>query len=434
MRLLDWSYRMTAITESNATNVLTALRSGRPRAVSLLGQIDQNQGRATFTGRLTLDQFCDLTVVHNRKWAEGAGVESLDVVTQREIIDAHASGLAAFTLQGLVAATASRAADEGFPEEVVGALARIQDRVGRSAHYGLPPVTLVMQEEPELRLIKDEDGSAVAARMVLVAGKLLLVADGQHRREAARRVREFLHHVIGNRRTPKGTKFYPAEDAPLTQEEVEAWIAVQETFRALTVVSYEAHLALNVGEARQLFTNYNCHVRPVKADLNLEFDQSNPLNAFGKSWVTDQIKSAGGPPSVFDLRELAAINGFVVLGKTSIKQVPYDVSSMLVHAREFWTTILSSPEWKRDGTLLQELAVMKGLAKAWFMVFLARRNAKTPRAAHIRQYLRSTRFDDAWKDSIPGLRSHVVSHADGSWRFSPAHNDIVGLIVKAVVG
>src|SRR6266404_771353 len=96
----------------------SALKSARQRRVELPGQLERNQGLATFTGRLTLEQFTDLTVVHNRRCAEDAG-ESIDSVTQREIIDAHANGLAAFMLQGLVAATILRLKDEPTTSEAI---------------------------------------------------------------------------------------------------------------------------------------------------------------------------------------------------------------------------------------------------------------------------------------------------------------------------
>lgn len=84
--------------ETMSATVTDALRRQRQKGIVLVGYLERNQGLPTFTGRMSLEQFCDLTVVHNRKWAEEAG-ESLDVVTQREIIDAHANGLGTFMLK-----------------------------------------------------------------------------------------------------------------------------------------------------------------------------------------------------------------------------------------------------------------------------------------------------------------------------------------------
>jgi hypothetical protein len=421
------------ISESSATTVAEALRTGRHRPIVLTGQLDWNQGRPTFTGRMSLEQFADLTVVHNRKWAAEAGIESIDIVTQREIIDAHANGLAAFMLQGLVSATIVRSHSDESLAGLLPALEAIQDRVGRSAHYGLPQVTLVLQSEPEVSTITDANSEVVAARLILPAGRLFVVADGQHRREAARRDREFLNHVIANRRVPRGIKFYPSQDTPLTNEEVDAWVAVQDTFRSWTQVSYEAHIGLTVEQARQMFTNYNCHVKPVKADLNLTFDQSNPINHFGKTWVQEQIDAntsrSNGQP-VFDLRQLAAINGFLFLGKTAISSAPYNVDQMLPVAKEFWTSVFQSSDWNREGTLLREVPVLKGLAKAWFYVFLAKRNNQFAKAERIRSYICRTVFDKEWVESVPGLSEHTVAtDSELGFRFSPAHNDIVALIV-----
>lgn len=419
------------LVEEEATSVLTAVRYARPRAVNLLGQLDENQGRTTFTGRMTLDQFCDLCIVYNRKWADGAG-ESMEMVTQREIIDAHANLLALFIIQGLVAASLSRGVQEGFSPEVIEALERIQNRVGHQSHYGMPQVTLVLQELPQVRVIKDEDGTPIAARLLLQAGKLFSVADGQHRREAAQRVREFLHHVIGHRRTPKSTKFYPATDAPITATEVDAWTVVQETFRSTTVIAYEAHLGLTVAEARQLFTNFNCHVRPVKPDVNLEFDSSNPINRFQKTWLRNVLEAAEGDQE-YDLKALSGINGFLFMGKTSIKSAPHDVSVLEPSAKKFWEFVTSRPEFARDGSRLREIPVLKALAKTWFMVYLAKRNSQRARAARLNEYVSQARFDDQWMEGVSGLKRHTVPTEDGGWRFSPAHNDIVGAIVRDIL-
>lgn len=424
---------MALTEEEEASPTLSSMRLSRPRAITLLGQIDENQGRMTFTGRMTLDQFCDLTVVHNRKWAENAG-ESMDMVTQREIIDAHSIGMALFMLQGLVETT-NRHSEKGetnLTNAVVAVLSKIQDRIGKTAHYGLPQATLVLQEMPTFRNIKDEDGAVIASRLVMQAGRFFNVADGQHRRDAARRVRDFLHSVIANRRTPKGAKFYPSEDAPLLSDEVEAWIAVQETFRASTVIAYEAHLSLTIEEARQLFTNYNCHVKPVKAETNLEFDQSNPINKFAKEWLKPLFTQYKGED--LDLRQIGSINGFLFLGKTSIKQAPYDIENVIVHAKKFWELITSTTEWQRKGSVLSEVPVLKGLAKAWFMVHLARRNSKATRAQQLYNFIQNTVFDTVWMESVDGLKEHTVQTPDGGWRFSPAHNDIVGAIQRHVVG
>jgi hypothetical protein len=423
------------ITESGATSIEAALRTGRHRALVLNGQLDLNQGLPTFTGRLTMEQFADLTVVHNRKWADEAG-ESIDTVTQREIIDAHANGLATFILQGLVAATIKRTQADEVGESLITSLEGIQNRIGRSAHYGLPQVTFVLPGNPEVTTITDSVGEPVAARLILPAGRLFVVADGQHRREAARRSREFLNIVIANRRTPRGVKFYPFQDVPLNAEEVDAWIAVQDTFRSWTLISYEAHIGLSIDQARQMFTNYNCHVKPVKGGLNLEFDQSNPINQFGKAWVQPQIEAASDGRQVLDLRQLATINGFLFLGKTAINSAPYNVDVMRRIAEEFWTTVLQNPEWTRNGTLLREVPVLKGLAKAWFYVFLAKRNNQLPKAERVRAYIHRTEFDKDWMETVPGLSAHTVPSAESDlgFRFSPAHNDIVMKIVAHVLG
>lgn len=420
------------ISEGAPVSVDAALSSGKQRSIILTGQLDRNQGAPTFTGRMTLEQFADITVVHNRKWVEEAG-ESLDQVTQREISDPHASALAVFILKGLVNATLKRA--DGSPiAHLVDHLREIQDQIGTSKHYGIPPVTLVLPRQPEIRQIKDQNDQDLCARMIVPAGVFFYVADGQHRREAARLVKSFLNEVIGNRHVPKGTKLYPDSGSPISAEMVEAWGAIQETFRGLTVVAYEAHIGLDVDEARQMFTNYNCHVKPVKAELNLDFDKSNPINLFGKELLANELKPVPDETNALDVRQVARINGFLFMGNGSIKSAPFTIANELPIAKEFWNYVLTSPEWKRVGSYLREVPLLKALAKAWFYVFIAKRNRRPEKAAQLRSYIRSTKFDLKWMEGIPGLKDHMLpTDHDPEWKFGPTHNDIVAKIVSDVL-
>ncbi len=220
----------------------------------------------------------------------------------------------------------------------------------------------------------------------------------------------------------------------MSADEMEAWSAIHETFRAWTWISFEAHIGLEVEEARQMFTNYNCHVKPVKMGLSLEFDHSNPINRFAKDWVQEHLATIPDGKRL-DLRELATVHGFLFLGKTTIKSAPYDVDDILPIAREFWTLVLQAKEWRRQDSLLHDVPVLKALAKAWFYVFVARRNQARDKAELLRTYIRKTVFDRNWMQSVPGLEAHTVpAETELGFRFSPAHNDIVARIVEHVLG
>jgi len=67
-------------------------------------------------------------------------------------------------------------------------------------------------------------------------------------------------------------------------------------------------------------------------------------------------------------------------------------------------------------------------------VFIARRNNRSSKAAQLRKYIRNTSFNEEWRESVPGLGDHIVKVDGGtSFRFSPAHNDIVARIVADVL-
>ena len=111
------------------------------------------------------------------------------------------------------------------------------------------------------------------------------------------------------------------------------------------------------------------------------------------------------------------------------------LSKLLGPLKEFWTTVLQSKEWARSATLLRDVPVLKGLAKAWFYVFVARRKRKGDKAEQLRAYIRKTNFDRTWMESVPGLTAHTVpNEGEPGFRFSPAHNDILARIVEHALG
>jgi len=209
---------------------------------------------------------------------------------------------------------------------------------------------------------------------------------------------------------------------------------VLESFRSSSFISYEAHIGIDVAGARQLFSNYNCLGKPVKKTLTLEFDQSNPINNFAKEWLEPRLPRRTDGTAIFDLRQMAAINGLLFLGRTSIKTPPYDTPAREVDARRFWESVFQSRDWSRDGTLLREVSILKALAKSWFYVFLARRNSRSWKEQDIRKYIESTKFDVDWVKSVPGLSAHAPRLEPGSVKFSQAHNDIITCLVPHVLG
>jgi len=49
--------------------------------------------------------------------------------------------------------------------------------------------------------------------------------------------------------------------------------------------------------------------------------------------------------------------------------------------------VLKMPAWQRQNSLLHEIPVLKALAKAWFYVFIARRNQQRDKAEQLRAYI-----------------------------------------------
>lgn len=410
------------------TTPIEALRHARARQVLLRGTLERNQGRLTFTGRMTLEQFVETTTVHNRAWAKGTeSEEAEELIAQREIHSSHAVGLTYFMLQGLAAATVQRLTDNEEP--VPPGLREWVTRLAPPLSVAIPPVTLVLSEMPEVTT--DRMGTALA----LSAGTLFLVADGQHRREAARRLRDMFLDIIGSGTVPRSALALGAglEAGPLREDLLDAVVAIQETFRAWSFIAYEAHLGLSVKEMRQLFINYNYHAQPVSADLSLSFDESHPLNVFNKV-LQHQLADTRHPMDI-SLRQLASITGLAVMGRPNMRRTPRDVEAALESAEQFWRLIRHAKDFSREDSLLRSMPILKGLAKTYWVGWRAPGRYRAPAAARkeFRHLLKTNTFDKAWLLKIPGMRELSRVQPDGSIKFSPGHNEIVAKIVASVI-
>lgn len=411
------------------TSALDALRQTRARQLLLTGTLERNQGRPTFTGRMTLEQLVETTTVHNQAWADTASLVDAETrIMQRDIQSSHAVGLTYFLLQGVTAATLQRMEEAQQP--ISQSLRDLYTRLSPPSSVAIPPVTLVLQEMPEVVT------TGTSTSLALSAGTLFLVADGQHRREAARRLRDIFQTVISTGVLPRQAAVLGGglEIGPVEPERLDAFIALQETFRSWTYIAYEAHLGLSVAETRQLFINYNYHAQPVSADLSLSFDESHPLNVFNK--VLQRTLAETRVPMEVTLRQLATITGLAVMGRPNMRRTPRDVEAALDAADRFWSMVRTSKDFRRDGTLLRALPVLKGLAKAFWVVHRAPTRFRAPQSAArvLRTTIKTTVFDDAWLFAIPGMRDLARVTDDKRIAFSPAHNEIIGKIVGAILG
>lgn len=413
-------------TTTTATDALKHLRS---RHTMLKGTLERNQGRVTFSGRMTLEQLVETTTVHNRAWADAADVQDAAAqVTQREIQSAHATALTYFLLQGVATATLARLEEDSL--QVPALLRSVVSRLSPPSSVAIPPVTLVLSDMPEI--VSERYTTSLA----LPAGTLFLVADGQHRREAARRLRDLFTEVIASGAVPKSAAPFLGggiEPGALTEDLLDVFVSLQDTFRAWTFVAYEAHLGLNVAEMRQLFINYNYHAKPVSAELSLSFDESHPLNVFNKG-LQESLRSARSGLDI-SLRQLATITGLAVMGRPNMRRMPRDPQEATDAAEQFWTLIRTAKDFKRPESLLRSIPVMKGLAKAYWVAFRApgRFRAEAGSKRDLRATLKTTTFDKAWLMSLSGMRDLAKPQPDGSMKFSPAHNEIVAKIVASVL-
>ena len=211
--------------------------------------------------------------------------------------------------------------------------------------------------------------------------------DGQHRVHAIRAFRDFLYEVHVQNHYPsvtigdtQGFYLYGDGSTPRTEADGQAWRRVEYQFSQCDA-PINVFTKLDIAQEKQLFHDLNNLGKPVDFGLAFEFDESNPVNL----WIKQNLipKILGGPVMVgnrdqknWDVdegkylrKDLAAVNAFLFLRKTSVKNAdPRHVTpATTAVAAEFWTAItkvkgMGSPGAKKAVVLAQPV-VQKALAK-----------------------------------------------------------------------
>ncbi|WP_218007702.1 DNA sulfur modification protein DndB [Priestia aryabhattai] len=354
------------------------IQRGDTSDMQLKAFICNNLGYSTLLAKMPMYDFYRMSDVANERSENG------EPVTQRKLDLKHATELARYILKGLISTAIYEYTIKGKdPSE---AHTRLQKMIGKQPYAALQPIVTNLRtagingKNLRAQQIETSEREGVGIRLWLGQRDILWVVDGQHRRKAMQIVIDFLEEIRVEQKYPakKNTLFpHNRDDRNVPTDELTVWSECYEITRAVCSVSVEIHLGLEVLEERQLFHDLNNLAKKVETSLALEFDSSNPVNAFIKEElieknlirispgdITDWHKDDGG----ITRKHIVSVNAHLLLNKSNINgATPGIVQERLVIAKRFWEAVLQIPGFGEESakakTVAAQPVVLKALAK-----------------------------------------------------------------------
>ena len=364
-----------------ATNI-TALRTYHRGLAHFASLPVNNLSAQSWVATVPMEQFAQMADIANEARVGATG----GPISQRPLDASHSFRLAKYLMRAMVSAALHAAERDSSTEpDVLASLQLMHRTLGAQPVFALQPfvVSVRQQDRGELSTQRTEN-----FEVLTIANKSKLwVIDGQHRVHAIRAFRDFLYEVHVRNHYPSikigdtdGFCLYSDSSTPRTEVEGQAWRRVEYQFNQCDV-ALNIFTDLDISQEKQLFHDLNNLGKPVDGGLAFEFDESNPVNLWIKRTLIPHI--LGGPQKVasrdqknwdvdegrYVRKDLAAVNAFLFLRKTSVKTAePRHVTPEAVTvASDFWKAITSvkgmgGPGAKKAVVLAQPV-VQKALAR-----------------------------------------------------------------------
>lgn len=351
---------------------------GETSNMQLKAFLSNNLGYTTLLARMPMYDFYRMSEVANERSENG------EPVTQRKLDAKHATKLAQYILKGLISTSINNLHKDN--KSLSDAHLRLQEMIGKQPYAALQPIVTNLRTAGEngdnlqSQQLETNEHESIGVRVWLGQKDILWVVDGQHRRKAMQNVIDFLEEVRSDHRYPaKKNPLFPhnREDRHVPTDELAVWSECYEITRTVCSVNIEIHLGLGVIEERQLFHDLNNLSKKVETSLALEFDSSNPVNAFIKEELLEKglLKIAPGDKvdwldddGSLTRKDIVAINAHLLLNKTNINSAtPSIVQVRLETAKRFWDIIMQIPGFgeidAKAKTIAAQPVVLKALAK-----------------------------------------------------------------------
>ncbi|MEN8646149.1 DNA sulfur modification protein DndB [Bacillus toyonensis] len=368
----------TTTNDTNPTTLNQLIRRGDTSDMQLKAFICNNLGYDTLLAKMPMYDFYRMSDVANERSENG------EPVAQRKLDIKHATELARYIIKGLIAATINQKKAEG--ENISDAHLRLQEMLGKQPYVALQPIVTNLRtagsngQNLRVQQLETSQLEGVGIRLWLAQKDILWVVDGQHRRKAMQLVIDFLEEIRLEQKYPaKKSSLFPhnRDDRSVPVDEQAVWSECYEVTRASCTVSVEIHLGLSILEERQLFHDLNNLAKKVEKSLALEFDSSNPVNAFIKKELIEKnlIRVSPGDKVDWDnddggltRKDIVAVNAHLLLNKSNINSAtPSIVQDRLNIAKRFWEAVVQVPGFGEEGakakTLVAQPVMLKALAK-----------------------------------------------------------------------
>lgn len=433
--------------------------------------IGHNLGHRVFTLSLPFMEFYEMSDVANNP--------ENGPVAQRKLDVNHSKKLAIYMLKGLVSAAALRRKAKN--QEVPDTFEEILHQLGNQPYFSLQPLVCTIRninpggtgDIGGQRMVTNM-GETAAFKIFLSQQHVLWVIDGQHRRDAANQVVQFLKAVRSTRKYPAKTPvLFPRKGDDVTDKEALVWDEVYFAARQWATVSVEVHLGLSPDEERQLFHDLNQLGKRVDRSLALDFDSSNPITHFIKEELlsTGLVQVQDKEPKLWRdcngrlaLKDVVAVSAIAFLNKGNVSgATPAVIDPRTETVMQMWESISTIPDFgeekAKEKTVAAQPVMLKAIAKLVFdLKFSKRRPSNGDEQldkllqglvdidfSHnnpVWQYYSLSEeekskpiFDGLAKylpSAVEGVNRDLGAHQDGFMRFGAKHNDIFPILADMI--
>lgn len=326
--------------------------------VCLLGS---NAGHPVLVISLPAMEAVDMTTVYNDPGNQ-------DEAAQRELNEAHANGLATYTLHAAAVAGVAECERRNVP--VRQEWRNTLDLMGPQGVFALAPWTA------NLRGVDRNDSNALRYEQVAKVNGVNVMKvwlrtsvswsllDGQHRKAGYERARGFLDYVASTGTYPsgKGKRSFFGLKGPVPDSMRQFWSHAREALLRMTA-TIDLHIGLTVAEERQTFADLNNKTRKVATDLSYQYDRANPIVVFIQDELAELIgaEEDGG----LSLTELASVNAIAFQNKTNVRgAVPTLVGERKGTVKSMWDAIRDVDGFgDPDVSVISQIVVQKAIAK-----------------------------------------------------------------------
>lgn len=390
--------------------------------------IGHNLGHRVFTMSVPFRKFHSISDVANDREA--------GPVAQRALDQNHAKRLASYMLRGLVSAAKLKREVSG--KSPLATFDEVLHALGEQPYFSIQPLVCNIRNIPlggngtgGIRGVRLEtiSGETAAFRVFLSERHTLWVVDGQHRRRAADMTIEFLEAVRTSGRYPsKAAVLYPAKGEDVGEDEMTVWNEAYDAARSYATLTIEVHLGLDVAQERQLFHDLNRLGKKVDPSLALQFDSSNPVTAFIKKRLSDELQLQITEKESKDwsedsggllLKDVVAINAIAFLNKGNISgATPAVVEPREDAVLKLWERIIEIPHFGSDRakehTVAAQPIMLKALAKITYDLNFS--NRKPDNA------------EDLFERFLDGIHTIDFSHRNPVWNYYNLSEDERGAL------